>query len=291
MLNRTALHATPRPLLDESFASWLQRICMRHACSMHWLLRYLGCPAAHGQDLDSLLSERVLARIGQFEGEWQYLLVYEHERPKQSRAVVSVARRLAEPSGYSWCPDCFSADPEPYFRRTWCFGLKRCTVHRRGLRETCPNCGKCPNLRGTVWRSATSLAHCQYCGCWLAHAGEQALLEVTSAPAPEKTSPRLAARSRFVQRFSVVRHVSRSLESDWRVRSAALTRAPTLHIDGDQFKTSDGLGDRFMRWSAQIPRDSECRARLARALRVIRNELRAIRGVSRESVAVTGWRG
>lgn len=43
----------------------------------------------------------------------------------------------------AWCSTCLETDEEPYDRLLWSIGLGRCcTLHRRPLRQHCPECGR-----------------------------------------------------------------------------------------------------------------------------------------------------
>lgn len=163
-----------RPALpDESFASWIQRVCGDHQYSMPTLIRTIGYEPRL-RDWDLPFPHTAWERVQQL-----LSLGPEHDHP--SLSILGALGRHIHPAQllwherrtprYRWCRDCFNRDEIPYLRWFWRLSaLTWCPFHGRWLSETCPTCGA-PLLLHTSrlvasgkYGQASTLAHCDSCG-------------------------------------------------------------------------------------------------------------------------------
>jgi hypothetical protein len=268
----------PAPFIDESPASWLQRICARNAFSITRLKETLKIRGAFDFDVD--LREHHWARIHHamgFEREWEIhrerlrLL----RRPWSHETFEDVARERE----YSWCPLCFFEDKEPYFRWSWRCGEGLCSVHGTELRAGCQHCGGVPNLTHTFHVRTLNMAHCQGCTRWLGIDPEMLAgnrMRPTWIPNLE-TRPARVARLSESLRHRVDAIVSGHELPDADPRAwcgSGPTRPMSLRLDWRQFVWPERALDHRRNWSRLTPRNTGSRARLAAALRLVRLELR-----------------
>lgn len=287
------LHATPKPFVDECFASWLQRICSRHGCSMEWLIRHIGLPLHYDFDLD-LRAEHFL-RIQEVTGmaaEWSFLLC-DATRARENWNRYAPYRLVHR---CRWCPQCFFNDREPYYRRSWRFGRGRCAVHGTPLVDQCPRCQTILSLRATFHRSAAiNLAHCRCCGHWLAKACD------AQTPSSRVTHPPFVdmARQRLLDQLTTqvqsVRRASRTGEPSelsghslffptgreseqelFPTASRKPSHVPALLLDEGQF-VDPARARTWRKWSSAVPRGSALRSIMAAALLMVRAELHSTR--------------
>lgn len=288
------LHAAPRPFVDEAFASWMQRVCARHACSLNWLTRYLQMAAV--DDLDLNLRPKHLARLTEVTGsleDWGFWALYRESARR--RSDVHLNRKALAQRSYRWCPACLASDKDPYFRLAWRFGAESCFVHGTPLTTECHGCGHHPNLNVTVHRTALDLSHCQYCGSWL---GEDTPVRPTKARAQwlKELEPGIVATERdLTKRLKAVKRSlfppkkgkkkgpeqppapkkRKPLSPIWEIKREYRPERDelTLVLDGRQFhEPMDGARKK---WSASIPRGSKARSVMAAALQMVRMQKRA----------------
>ena len=288
MMHIGVLHATPKPFIDESFASWLQRICTRHACSMHWLTRFLRLPVGGDPDLSIRIENMPrLAETTGMAADWHFLVAYLElmtAQPEHKHTHKTLKSRT-----YRWCPTCFFLDREPYFRLSWRFGPPKCLVHGTLLLSRCGSCGTGANLGRTSYLgSGLNMAHCHHCGQWL---GMVPVSDVCQGRSRALWTPFVDIgigdiRREFTERIQAVRSENQSRLSaltslpgkrSWSIAQIFRTRQPVLRLDSWQFAMPDLVKSPRRKWSSQIPRGTPARTMLAAALLMIRTEVRSSR--------------
>jgi hypothetical protein len=137
------LLVAPRPIYDESPASWIQRVCQMHSNSYARLLGHLGIPAVSDPDIHLPVDH--LCHIGRG--------TYVPEEPLRSmgsifHAVRTLPRlsrllnydRRGSPA-YRVCVHCLATDAVPYLRIAWRFkDWRHCPIHFTQLIEDCSRC-------------------------------------------------------------------------------------------------------------------------------------------------------
>jgi hypothetical protein len=167
------LWAAKPPLVGESCASWVQRLCGDHQYSFKVLGQVLGCLPRRG-DWDSALDIEV----------WQRLLGLVTFPDQMSihgeMALLGAMSQTAKPAcrlrlvdkrpAYRWCPRCFAEDQMPYLRWYWRLdSIRECWVHQTPLCDQCDVCGQ-PLLMHRarlIGQSALLLSECADCGASL----------------------------------------------------------------------------------------------------------------------------
>lgn len=288
MMHNGVLHATPKPFIDESFASWLQRICTRHACSMHWLTQFLGLPVRGDPDLGIRIEH--MPRLAETTGmatDWHFLVA--HLDLLKAHPEHGIIHKILKSRTYRWCPTCFFLDRDPYFRRSWRFGPPKCLVHGTRLLSRCGWCGAGANLGRTSYLGGSlNMGHCHHCGQWLGMAPVSDLRQSESR-APWRLLVDIDIRDirrEFAERIQVVRSNDHSRfsalaslpgELPWSISRSYRVRQPALRLDSWHFAKPDRLRSVRRKWSSQIPRGTSARTMLAAALLMIRAEVRTSR--------------
>lgn len=167
------LLAAKPALPDESFASWIQRVCGDHQYSMPTLIRTIGYKPRM-RDWDLPIPHTVWERVHQL-----LSLGPEHDHPSLSTLgtlcyhiyPAQLLWHKRRTPRYRWCRDCFKRDKTPYLRWFWRLSaLTWCPFHGRWLSEICPTCGAPLLLRSSRlvasgrYGQASTLAHCDSCG-------------------------------------------------------------------------------------------------------------------------------
>lgn len=164
------LWAAKPPLVGESCASWVQRLCGDHQYSFQILGRVLGYLPSRGdwdRPLDADVWQRVVGLVTfpelmQSHGQ-MVLLGAMSQAGKPEWRMWLVDKKPA----YRWCPICFSEDETPYLRWYWRLeSIRECWVHRTQLSEQCHACGQPLLMHRALLtrRSATFLSECSDCG-------------------------------------------------------------------------------------------------------------------------------
>jgi hypothetical protein len=266
------LYATPTPLRGESVASWFQRICQRHDCSMGWLLKHLGIPIHFDLDLD--LQERHLQNISATTGigkgrSGQQLRTSGREERLKARLQNLKSLR------YRWCAQCLFQDREPYFRLRWRFGPARCEIHDCLLTSACPHCGHAPQFQITWHFRALGMNHCQACKAWLAQ--EKGEVNIKDAEGSSwQIAYRRKLRAAFQARVSAIcAHTpfEGGEPHDWLCHRPQTTSP--LVADASQIFDRQEMDIPYRKWSARVPRGSGTRIVLAAALILLRRERHA----------------
>ena len=167
------LLATPLPLAEESFASWIQRIAGDHQYSMKRLVEIVGYqPERRDWDLPIPAEDcrGILAMAG-----------ISRSQRRDSLFALAVLGKQVEPSRfllddagrprYRWCAACLASDAVPYLRWHWRLAVVReCWRHRTALEEVCSWCASPVLLhRARLVQigsggMANTLAQCDRCG-------------------------------------------------------------------------------------------------------------------------------
>lgn len=70
------------------------------------------------------------------------------------------------PKGMSYCPQCFSSDEQPYYRKYWRYAFYAvCPAHHAQLVTTCPHCGKAYGYTQPVARQKAAIV-APITTCW-----------------------------------------------------------------------------------------------------------------------------
>lgn len=170
------------PFVDESRASWVQRICGAHQYSLTRLNQICGTKPPRG-DWD-----RSVGYVN-----WSRLLRMAEQPVDACRQAVmslSTLERGYSPQKYllynrgrpysRWCAKCLADDEIPYLRWEWRLqSVSQCSKHGDVLFDVCPWCGTNLWLDRSLlvfWGTGGSvdLAHCHACG-----------MSITDGEAPE----------------------------------------------------------------------------------------------------------
>ena len=165
------LWASQPPLVGESRASWIQRICGDHQYSFAVLNRILRRQQGR-LDWDRHLASSM----------WGHILEMTERQEAHSHGL-DVLSSLSQWGAcdaliyssngvprYRWCGACFASDRTPYLRWYWRLApVRECWDHRVPLNEQCELCSEPFHLDNArlVGRSALSLAECPKCGIGL----------------------------------------------------------------------------------------------------------------------------
>lgn len=163
------LWATKPPLVGESRASWIQRLCGDHQYSLAVLERVLGHQPRRS-DWDLNLNSSAWLQTLQMAGLSADLAVGD-------MAVLNILAHCVKEKSfflytkgvptYRWCGACFALDKTAYLRWYWRLSaVHECWIHRVPLNETCSLC-QYPftvNKARLTGRCAVSLAECPNCG-------------------------------------------------------------------------------------------------------------------------------
>lgn len=167
------LLATPTPFFDEAPSSWVQRICGAHQYSITRFLSVLMLPSDF-RDFDLRLSSEQweeLLRLTDVATRpcWRAIEAYVATRMISGRPPWLIGPKN-EPT-YRWCPQCFACDSVPYLRWWWRFEeATHCPYHACELLGKCAFCEKPLLLKRAMLTQAGSvapadtLAHCHGCG-------------------------------------------------------------------------------------------------------------------------------
>ncbi len=166
------LLASPVPFWDESPSSWVQRICGAHQYTMTTLLSVLKMPPKF-RDFDCDISSRdweELLLLSEMGTRPCWRAIEAVVASELHYGFFWLTGRGSAPI-YRWCPQCFASDHIPYLRWWWRFyNAKHCPYHGCSLLANCHWCGKPLVLPRAIltktgpWRAVDTLAHCQDCG-------------------------------------------------------------------------------------------------------------------------------
>lgn len=140
-----SLLALPDPILDESPASWMLRLCHYHQSWPNQICDALGlCKIT---DFDVQLSLESLRRLSYATSVKTASLscldsMFFHIRSCEQRQAVFLLNQSSRGySSYRYCPDCLREDPVPYWRFTWRMAyFLVCPKHRCVMLDRCLAC-------------------------------------------------------------------------------------------------------------------------------------------------------
>lgn len=298
------LLASPEPFLDESPASWVQRISGAHQYPLSVLSQVTNIyPRQADWDYhvtnDSWSTLLSLANAGTNTcGEARFALNTLRLRLPLRRHLFLVRERPC----YRWCSACFSTDLEPYLRWHWRLAAStRCHVHRCQLEERCQWCKSPLNVTRAVLVSgrASDLSICARCGMPLA-TGEALAPDVREGDLGDEQMSAFIDRIReaywrdddqFEFDFSgypdtpkpakprtlSTKH-KKSIWIDMCIKRSSEQLGPIFQLNGQSFldaRTALAKPKRAFRWTDGL-RASD-RLKVAAALRAIRKERRKMR--------------
>lgn len=151
----------PKPLADESLSSWRQRSGIANGFKNY--PRMAGTRGTKDPDWIrnfqelTWLSENFTLSVDQIQllglDYWSTKFTARRELAKPNRWILPLSSSTKwQGTGPSLCPDCISADAEPYVRIYWRFAfLTHCPTHRRLLIDHCHECGS------PIWPSSIFL--------------------------------------------------------------------------------------------------------------------------------------
>jgi hypothetical protein len=142
--NRPSLLSVPMPLIDESPASWLLRICQLHQCSMQSIHDLFEIERTNDPDLNLTAGSLISIAYG--------TQVQMEAVERLGRAFSLVRRSLVLRKQlycdrnrlplYRFCYRCLANDATPYWRIAWRFAeWKICPIHMLPMQDRCPHCG------------------------------------------------------------------------------------------------------------------------------------------------------
>lgn len=138
-----SLLVAPRPIADETPASWILRTCQMHQCGISSLFKAFAI--RRPVDLDLQLCAKSLAQIAHGTAIPPTDVTRLHKiftnvrRNKELRSELNFDTN-GEPI-YRFCAECLSEDAYPYLRVAWRFLVwKICPVHLTEMQDRCPHC-------------------------------------------------------------------------------------------------------------------------------------------------------
>lgn len=307
-LPRPCLLARPDPFIDESPASWIQRLSGAHQYSLSQLSR-----------ITNIHPKRADWDFNVTNDEWSFLLRLadaESNSCGEARFALNTIRRglpmqrplfhAGERPSYRWCSACLSNDCVPYLRWHWRLAAyTHCRVHHRRLEELCPWCKSPLSVHRALLVSGGSaigvldLSSCGACGMPLT-TGEDMPPGVSQGDRNDDEMAALVDQIReaywrdddqFEFDFSWYEEAPKSRQKrpratdhqgsvwiDLCINRAYEQLGPTFQLNGQSFVDACEAPTeprRAFRWTDGLRRRD--RLRLATALRMIRNEQRESR--------------
>lgn len=171
MTRTPSLLSLPEPILDESPASWMLRLCQYHQSWPNQIFDVLGLSKI--TDFDMELSLRSLqklsfstavkkASLSTLDGMFAHLRTYD---ARQAAFLLNSSSRGY--SSYRYCPDCLREDPVPYWRFTWrMVYFLVCPKHRCVMLDRCLACHavlEALPTRGRGFLEGSDRPICRFC--------------------------------------------------------------------------------------------------------------------------------
>lgn len=156
----------PDPILDESPASWLIRVCEFHDVYPSKLLEVFGLPKIVDYDRALGMEELdVLTQGTKVDKDKIICLSKKFQHVKADSLAEAFLLSCFEDRGiYRYCPQCLAEDLIPYWRLTWRMThVYYCAHHRCELLNHCLTCGKA--LRAIDKWKRTLEDYDPYCAC------------------------------------------------------------------------------------------------------------------------------
>lgn len=171
MTSIPSLLALPAPILNESPASWMLRLCHYHQFWPNQICDALGLRKS--TDFDVQLSLESLCRLSYGTSIKAASLsslnsMFFHARSSEQRKAAFLLN--PSPRGYSsyrYCPDCLCEDPVPYWRFTWRMAyFLVCPKHRCVMLDRCLACHavlEALPTRGSGFFEGSDRPICRFC--------------------------------------------------------------------------------------------------------------------------------
>jgi hypothetical protein len=177
---KPCLLARPEPFVDESPASWVQRLSGAHQYSLKRLGQVTNIhPKLRDWDFGVTNEEwSRLLKLADLDditcGEARFAFNTLRRRRRKQKHLFHVCER---PS-YRWCSACFSSDSVPYLRWHWRLAAcTQCRIHQCRLEERCPWCESPLSIHRALLvsaggaKAAMDLSRCGLCGMPLVDMG------------------------------------------------------------------------------------------------------------------------
>lgn len=166
------LPGIPKPIYNESLASWVQRVCQVYDLTFDRFHKTFSTSGGPDADLcltaDQLSGLAALAGLspsetGIFRGCFCRLATI----PELQKLLL---HPLRDGYSYRFCPDCWATDKIPYLRVEWRFRhCEHCFIHKTRLRARCHSCKRPLAMHRSVLGGTTTpppvphLAVCLHC--------------------------------------------------------------------------------------------------------------------------------
>lgn len=296
--------------VDESRASWIQRLCGSHFCSFQVLGKFSGIKLI-ASDWDRPVTggawSRLLAASGQSMETCSQAIRGFAALKRLYRTRSMLQYEGASPSS-RWCRQCLASDRLPYLRWEWRLSqVTSCSLHRMPLSEFCPWCKSPLYIRRSLLAftghgaPVSDLATCASCG--------MSLFDAIGEPQSEE-SVGSVSESHFHDLIRIIKDSGDSPQTQLELNLARchiafieskrlqeqeffpgfdddgwaalyVKRKPNratfpLLINGETFRekmSSKNSGGEPRRWTSLL-RPQE-RVRMARVLSIVRKEIRA----------------
>lgn len=146
----------PDPVLDESPASWMMRVCQYHESYPNKLLRLFGLPRMADYDRALGVPELVVLTQGTKICREKIICLgekFQHVR-NDFLAKIFLLVNDEKKALYRYCPQCLATDRIPYWRWTWRMAhVHYCEHHQCELLSHCLLCGQILTVAG-LWKPA-----------------------------------------------------------------------------------------------------------------------------------------
>ncbi|WP_417277419.1 TniQ family protein [Castellaniella sp.] len=167
-----SLLVLPDPILDESPASWMLRLCQYHQSWPNRVCAALGLQKM--TDFDVQLSMKSLLRLAYGTAVDHESLIcmdgkFLHIRQDEKRCAAFLLHGSSRGyATYRYCPACLREDPIPYWRLTWRMAyFQVCPKHCCALLDHCQACHAtleaAPTLKGGFFGGSDHHQVCRFC--------------------------------------------------------------------------------------------------------------------------------
>lgn len=142
---RKSLLHVPDPILDESPASWVMRLCQYHESWPNRLCQVFEIPKMNDLDTDLCLAQLLTLTQGTRINEDKLICLdskFSNVRESELAQLFLLQTGKKLPF-YRYCPECLASDLEPYWRMTWRMAhVFICATHNSRLLTVCRACGQ-----------------------------------------------------------------------------------------------------------------------------------------------------
>lgn len=142
---RPPLLYVPDPILDESPASWMVRLCQYHELWPNRLRQLFGISKMADFDIDLQLTHLLALTHGTAIGREKLVCLdrkFSQVRESTLAQLFLLYTKQQLPF-YRYCPECLASDPVPYWRLTWRMAhVHICPIHFSRMLNRCLECGQ-----------------------------------------------------------------------------------------------------------------------------------------------------